>query len=445
MLAELRRGWLVVSVAFALLAAASCRGGPLPTGEPALAPTPTNAPTGSSVPMQTAVPGPPTISAGAPTLVQPAVSKTLDVAISDVRDTSFVVSWLTARAEAGQVQLIGGAVYNDYRGADFAGRTHYVALTGLQAIHSYSFDVISGGARYDHNSAHWAVNTGAALAPRAPDLISGQVKNPDGSNVTEAIVYFEIERLQEGFPSAPLSTLVTGRDGGFFSVNLAESRAFSDPTRYYDYPIRGDRNMNNSVTVQVVVPSESEISTFDLNDPRLRAKGSERSLVIALSANQQETGVPTQLPPAIPSPTRPGATVSSPPLQARLPTETATPTLYRTQTPASATPLASATSTGVAAPTSGGQVQVDLNKIFPPGTGRDLVLENCLACHTFVRIVTGQRDAQGWAVVKREMRPDVRNLSDQEVDTLFAYLEANFNNTKSVPSLPDWLLQADPW
>lgn len=86
-----------------------------------------------------------------------------------------------------------------------------------------------------------------------------------------------------------------------------------------------------------------------------------------------------------------------------------------------------------------------MDAIFPQGKGRDLVLYTCTACHTFVRIVLGQRSVERWEIVKRNHRPRVPLLSDSNFDALFAYLEANFNETKPVPSLPDWLLESDSW
>jgi hypothetical protein len=71
------------------------------------------------------------------------------------------MSWLTADPEIAQVQLIGGGFYDDARGANFSGKTHYVIVTGLQVDLPYWFDVVSGGTRSDNAGTHWAVNTGA--------------------------------------------------------------------------------------------------------------------------------------------------------------------------------------------------------------------------------------------------------------------------------------------
>ena len=39
---------------------------------------------------------------------------------------------------------------------------------------------------------------------------------------------------------------------------------------------------------------------------------------------------------------------------------------------------------------------VDIDAIFPPGPGKDLVLNNCQNCHTWVPIVVLQMNEQEW-------------------------------------------------
>ncbi len=212
-----------------------------------------------------------------------AAAAPVNLAVSNVRDNSFTVSWLTTIIESGRVQLIGGAIYEDERGTDFSGTTHYVSISGLRTNSTYYFEIISGGKKYDNGGARWLVKTGVTLAPRPPDWIGGRVQNPDGSVATEAIVSTTIGREQQGYISAPLSTLVTARDGGFFRINLGETRAFADPTNFFAYSIQGDRPMNNNVTIQAIAASGAEAFMLDMADPRLRAKDPAQSLVVKLS------------------------------------------------------------------------------------------------------------------------------------------------------------------
>ncbi len=124
-----------------------------------------------------------------------------------------------------------------------------------------------------------------------------------------------------------------------------------------------------------------------------------------------------------------------------------TPGFLDTSIPAeSATPIApSATPTVTVESNSSASTKLNMDSIFPPDPEREVVLYTCTACHTFVRIVLGQRNLERWEAVKNQHRLRVRSLSNSDFDALFAYLEANFNETKPVPTLPDWLLASDSW
>ena len=133
------------------------------------------------------------------------------------------------------------------------------------------------------------------------------------------------------------------------------------------------------------------------------------------------------------------------------PQVTAPTTAPATATPAPATPTPvpstptpmPATPTPVpATPTAGRTTQkVDLDKLFPPGEGRDLVLTTCVACHSFVCSVRGQRPAGHWQTIKIGHRQKTPGLNDEDYDALFAYLAENFNDTKPEPELPEALMQ----
>jgi mono/diheme cytochrome c family protein len=88
----------------------------------------------------------------------------------------------------------------------------------------------------------------------------------------------------------------------------------------------------------------------------------------------------------------------------------------------------------------GATTRVDMDKIFPPGPGRDLVLNNCQNCHTFVPIVVLQMEEAAWTRSSVDHRPRVTGLSDAEFKTLYDYLKANFNPAHPVPVLPPELL-----
>jgi hypothetical protein len=87
--------------------------------------------------------------------------------------------------------------------------------------------------------------------------------------------------------------------------------------------------------------------------------------------------------------------------------------------------------------------KVNLDEIFPPGEGRDLVLNNCQNCHTFVPIVVLQMEEAAWTRNSIDHRERVTQLSDDDFKTLYAYLKANFHPGRPVPTLPKELL--DTW
>ena len=83
-----------------------------------------------------------------------------------------------------------------------------------------------------------------------------------------------------------------------------------------------------------------------------------------------------------------------------------------------------------------GPAKVSLDEIFPPGRGRELVLNNCTACHTFVPIVVLQMSREAWQRNSRDHRERVKALSDADFKILYDYLIANFNPNRPVPKLP---------
>ena len=114
------------------------------------------------------------------------------------------------------------------------------------------------------------------------------------------------------------------------------------------------------------------------------------------------------------------------------------------QTAASPAPAAVAeggTTMSASGATASGKLNID--EIFPPGAGRDLVLNNCTNCHSIVPIVILQMTPEAWELNAREHRDRVASLSDADVATLYAYLTANFNPNRPVPQLPQELL--DTW
>ena len=85
---------------------------------------------------------------------------------------------------------------------------------------------------------------------------------------------------------------------------------------------------------------------------------------------------------------------------------------------------------------------MDMDQIFPPGEGRDLVLNNCQSCHIWVPIVILQMNEEEWRRSQREHRERVEGLPDQDFETLYEYLVTTFTPDRPVPELPPALLEA---
>ncbi len=100
----------------------------------------------------------------------------------------------------------------------------------------------------------------------------------------------------------------------------------------------------------------------------------------------------------------------------------------------SATTAPTAAATG--APTTGASSGpiTKLVDLFPSGPGKELVLDNCGTCHSPACPVFGQRTADHWQSVKQNHRNRVSGMSDADYNTLFDYLEQNFNDKTPEPN-----------
>lgn len=163
------------------------------------------------------------------TPAQPAAVHALQV--SNLRDSSFVVSWLTDEPATGYVRFgeaaaLDGVAY-DLRGANVVGRSHYVALSGLQPQTTYYFDVASGGGLDDNGGLHFQATTGPqATALPAPFTIYGQVFQPDGltpaGGAIVTLLLVDGDRAGSQGQAQLMSALVD--DHGYWQANLGNAR-----------------------------------------------------------------------------------------------------------------------------------------------------------------------------------------------------------------------------
>jgi mono/diheme cytochrome c family protein len=71
--------------------------------------------------------------------------------------------------------------------------------------------------------------------------------------------------------------------------------------------------------------------------------------------------------------------------------------------------------------------------LFPPGAGRDVVLNNCGTCHNLACSTIGQRAAARWESLKAS---HIEKVSDADREAAFGYLAAHFNDSTPEPVVP---------
>ena len=74
--------------------------------------------------------------------------------------------------------------------------------------------------------------------------------------------------------------------------------------------------------------------------------------------------------------------------------------------------------------------------LFPAGAGRALVLDSCGSCHAVACSAIGQRTPARWDNLKEDHRDKAPNMEEEDLETLFAYLNENFNDSKPAPIVP---------
>lgn len=159
------------------------------------------------------------------------------------------------------------------------------------------------------------------------------------------------------------------------------------------------------------------------------------------SGNSGQATAPTAAPTAASA-----ATATAAPKATAAPTQGAAPSATTQATAPTAAPAATQakpTTAPVAKPASksGTFGKAELDQIFPPGRGQDLVFRACVNCHNWVPIVMAGFDTAAWQQNKINHRNRVSGLSDEEFDYLYDYLAKTFPAGHPVPdNIPEDLL-----
>jgi hypothetical protein len=76
--------------------------------------------------------------------------------------------------------------------------------------------------------------------------------------------------------------------------------------------------------------------------------------------------------------------------------------------------------------------------LFPDGPQKVAVMNNCASCHNLACSVIGQRTAERWDSLQKSHADRVPGT---DVPAMFAYLKANFDDTKPEPKVPPSFLE----
>lgn len=92
----------------------------------------------------------------------------------------------------------------------------------MSPVTRYRFDVVSGATTDSSGGSHYVVTTGATLGLSSPDVAYGTVTKRDGTFPDGAIVV--VTATNASGTSAPLSTVVSASDAGYWVVDLGGLR-----------------------------------------------------------------------------------------------------------------------------------------------------------------------------------------------------------------------------
>ncbi|HRJ40527.1 MAG TPA: trypsin-like serine protease [Caldilineaceae bacterium] len=195
--------------------------------------TPTSTATSTATATATSTP------TATPSPTTPAAPSISDLRVSNIRDTSFSVSWLTENETTGDVVLASSQARLPAglgQRVTATGTAHLVTLTDLLPETTYYFHVESGGLVDDNRGNFYTVTTGPTLVLPDSDNIYGAIVEPVRTSVDSCIVYVQILASVtlggRAEPSALLSVLTDSN--GQWGLNLGNART-PELDGYYNY------------------------------------------------------------------------------------------------------------------------------------------------------------------------------------------------------------------
>jgi secreted trypsin-like serine protease len=225
----------------------------LPSATPSATPTPTETSTNlpTAIPTSSATATPTSTATGSSTLTAtPTATATLTpkeisgVRISNVRDSTFSVSWLTESMTMGAIAVASSpgelATSPQIIQSNGSHRAHLITVNGLAPQSTYFFYVRSGDQIEDNGGAYYQVTTGPTLPLPTSDNIYGQVYEESEGSAADCTVFVEIVNTDLLGSVNASSLLSTRTDGsGYWSLNLGNART-QDLGGYFLYSASGD-------------------------------------------------------------------------------------------------------------------------------------------------------------------------------------------------------------
>jgi hypothetical protein len=286
-------------------------------------------------------------SAGA--LFQPKATQAIGgVTDTNVRDSSFVVSWVSDTATDGHVDWDTSNPPAGTKTSDpvASSTSHFVQITALSPSTTYLFQVRSGGETDDNGGSFYTVTTGPSIPPPVPGrTIFGTVFQSDGSTpAPNAIVYIRVQD-DDGGGSPGVSQWGSARTDGsglwFFELNNLRTGAFDAGFSFSN----GTDDLALAWQGGSFGTSGSIANPVVFSVPTVYPAMFDRTLSPLVTATPTSTNTPTATNTTVP-PTD-TATATSTPTATNTPVS---PTETATATATSAVPTATPTATGSPVP-----------------------------------------------------------------------------------------------
>ena len=198
-------------------------------------------------------PDQPTVTVPVTLMVTSGQAKIAHVRISNLRDVSASVSWITSIPADGTVYYgtvpssLVNVAYDD-RGASISDDVHHVTLTGLGSNTTYYFYVVSSGTADTNEGQYYSFTTGATLGVPPSDSVYGQVFKSDGTTPAANVlvhVYVLDNNGQGNLGESALLSGLTDATGYWYdpitggALNLGAARTKSG-NAYFSYSSSGD-------------------------------------------------------------------------------------------------------------------------------------------------------------------------------------------------------------